>query len=84
LLEELHATILGPMSIAEVEKLALNLSERQRAVLAANLLQSLPAVLSDADEGVAEALRRDGEIEVGSSQMLSLDQLDSEIRRRRG
>ncbi len=71
--------MLEDMSIAEVEKLALNLSERQRAVLAANLLQSLPPVLSDEDEGVAEAQRRDAEINAGSSQSLSLDQLDSEI-----
>ena len=71
------------MSIVEVEKLALTLSDRQRAVLAANLLQSLPAVLADEDEGVTEALRRDTEIEDGSSQTLSFDQFDSEIQSRR-
>jgi len=71
------------MSIVEVEKLALTLSDRQRAVLAANLLQSLPAILSDEDEGVTEALRRDAEIEGGLSQTLSFDQLDSEIHSRR-
>jgi len=71
------------MSIVEVEKLALTLPERQRAALAANLLQSLPAVLSDKDEGVTEALRRDAEIEGSSSQTLSFDQFDSEIQTRR-
>ena len=50
-------------TIVEVEKLALNLSEQERATLAANLLDSLPGILSDEDEGVAEALRRDAEIE---------------------
>ncbi|MBA3353147.1 MAG: addiction module protein [Blastocatellia bacterium] len=71
------------MSIVEVEKLALTLLERQRAALAANLLQSLPAVLSDKDEGVTEALRRDAEIEGSSRQTLSFDQFDSEIQTRR-
>jgi len=71
------------MSIVEVEKLALNLSEQQRAALATNLLHSLPAVLSDNDEGVTEALRRDAEIKSGSSQTLSFDQFDSEIQSRR-
>ncbi len=71
------------MSIVEVQKLALALPERQRAALAANLLQSLPAVLSDKDEGVTEALRRDAEIEGSSRQTLSFDQFDSEIQTRR-
>lgn len=79
----LHAGILGEMSIVQVEKLALNLSERQRAALATNLLQSLPAVLSDNDEGVTEALRRDAEIAAGISQTLTLEQLDSEIQSQR-
>ena len=52
-------------TIVEVEKLALDLPEQQRATLAASLLESLPAVLSDEDEGIAEALRRDAEIEAG-------------------
>lgn len=71
------------MGIADVEKLALNLSEEQRALLARNLLHSLPAILFDEDEGVAEALRRDGELEVNSLKALSLEQLDFEIRSRR-
>lgn len=51
-------------SIVEIEKLALDLPERDRATLAANLLESLPPhVFSEEDEGVAEALRRDAEIE---------------------
>ncbi len=46
-------------TIIEVKKLALDLTEKERAVLTANLLESLPGALSDEDEGVAEALRRD-------------------------
>jgi putative addiction module component (TIGR02574 family) len=70
-------------TIFEVEKLALNLSEPERAKLAADLLDSLPGVLSDEDEGVAEALRRDAEIESDSSQAITLAQLDSQIQNRR-
>ena len=67
-----------------LEKLALNLPGRQRATLAANLLESLPAILSDEDEGIAEALRRDSEIDGNSDQAISLVQLDSQIQNRRG
>ena len=67
------------MSAAEVEKLAFDLPERERALLAANLLHSLPPVLRDRDEGVAEALRRDAELNSGAAQPISLDELDSRI-----
>lgn len=70
-------------TIVEVEKLALELSERERAELAANLLDSLPGILSDEDEGVAEALRRDAEIEANPAKAISLAELDSEIQDRR-
>ena len=70
-------------TIVEVEKLALDLTEKERATLAANLLDSLPAILSDEDEGVAEALRRDAEIEADPAQAISLEQLDSHIQGRR-
>jgi len=70
-------------TIVEVEKLALNLPERERAALAANLLGSLPGILSDEDEGVAEALRRDAETEADPNQAISLAQLDSQIQGRR-
>jgi hypothetical protein len=55
-------------TIFEVEKLALDLPEQKRAKLAANLLDSLPGILSDEDEGVAEALRRDAEVEADPNQ----------------
>lgn len=71
-------------TILEVEKLALDLPERERAALAANLLNSLPGVLSDDDEGVVEALQRDAEIEADSAKAISLAELDSEIQGRRG
>jgi putative addiction module component (TIGR02574 family) len=71
-------------TIIEVEKLALDLSEKERATLAANLLDSLPGILSDEDEGVAEALRRDAETEADPSRAISLAELDSQIQGRRG
>src|SRR6516164_4433616 len=70
-------------TIAEMEKLALNLPESERAVLAAHLLGSLPSVLYDEDEGVAEALRRDAEFEADPSLGMSLEELDQRIESRR-
>jgi len=67
-------------TIVEVEKHALGLPERQRATLAANLLESLPAVLSDEDEGVAEALRRGTELRADPTQAISFEQLDSHVK----
>lgn len=70
-------------TIPEIEKLALDLPEQQRATLAASLLDSLPAILSDDDEGVAEALRRDAEMNMKSEQSMTLAELDSHIKERR-
>jgi putative addiction module component (TIGR02574 family) len=70
-------------TITEVEKLALDLPEKQRAVLAAGLLGSVPAVLHDEDEGIAEALRRDAELDANPSAGISLEQLDAQIKRRK-
>jgi hypothetical protein len=70
-------------TIAEVEKLALALSESQRAILAAHLLGSLPSVLQDDDEGMTEAVRRDTELEADPSLAISLTELDEQIKRRR-
>ena len=70
-------------TMIEVEKLALDLPENQRAVLAAHLLGSLPAVLHDEDEGIAEALRRDAEFGANAALGVSVEQLDKKIARRR-
>jgi hypothetical protein len=70
-------------TISEIEKLALALPEHQRATLAANLLESLPGILSDKDEGIAEALLRDAELDANPGQAISLEELESQIRRRR-
>jgi putative addiction module component (TIGR02574 family) len=70
-------------SFAEVEKLAFDLPDSDRAVLASHLLQSLPPVLDDEDEGIAEALRRDSELDTNPGLSITLDQLDQQIRNRR-
>jgi putative addiction module component (TIGR02574 family) len=70
-------------TIAEIEKLAQDLSENDRAVLAAHLLGSLPPVFHDEDEGIAEALRRDADLEANPSGGLTLEQLDQRIHHRR-
>ena len=69
-------------TVTEVEKLALDLPENQRAILAAHLLRSLPSVLHDEDEGIAEALRRDAELDADAS-AIPLTELDQRIERRR-
>jgi len=70
-------------TVTELEKLALDLPENQRAVLAEHLLGSLPSVLHDEDEGVTEALRRDAELDEDASSSISLEQLDERIAHRR-
>ena len=72
------------VSLAELEKLAFGLPDTQRATLAAHLLDSLPPVLDDADEGVAEALRRDAELSANPQLGLSLEELDRQAGVRRG
>src|ERR1700674_313734 len=70
-------------TITEVEKLALDLPAGQRAILAAHLLGSLPSVLHDEDDGIAEALKRDADLDANPASGVSLGQLDEQVRRRR-
>jgi hypothetical protein len=46
-------------------------------------LDSLPDILSDEDDGVAEALRRDAELDAQPERAISLEELDNFIRSRR-
>jgi hypothetical protein len=68
------AYLLGMVTLAEIESLALKLPESQRAKLAADLLDSLPGVLVDDDEGLAEALRRSEEMDRDPGVCLSHDE----------
>jgi hypothetical protein len=57
--------------------------EQERARLVANHRGSLHGILSDEGEGLAEALRRDAEIEHDPNQAISFAQLDPQIQSRR-
>ncbi len=59
---------------AEVERTALLLPENERAKLASRLLGSLPSMLHDDDEGLAEALRRDAELDHDPSAGMTMDE----------
>ena len=69
------------MSVSEIRKEALSLPEDQRALLAAELLGSLPAVLADADDGTIEARRRIEEMKRDPSVTRTWDQIKAELGR---
>ncbi|MBD5780959.1 addiction module protein [Pelagicoccus sp. NFK12] len=60
---------------------AMGLSDSERAALASELLYSLPATLSDEDEGVSEALRRDADLSSNPSSGISWNELKKELGR---
>ena len=47
------------------------------------MIRSLPPVLHDEDDGIAEALRRDADLDANPSSGMSLEQLNEQIERRR-
>jgi Putative addiction module component len=69
------------MNLTEIQSGALNLPEDQRAALAAELLGSLPAVLSDFDDGSEEAGRRIAEMKIDPSSRRTWDQVKAELGR---
>ncbi len=56
---------------AEIGTLALRLPESDRAKLAADLLDSLPGILTEDDDGLAEARRRSEEMDRDPSACLT-------------
>lgn len=62
------------VTLAEISSLALKLPDSQRAKLAADLLDSLPGVLVDDDDGLAESLRRSEEMDRDPAVCLSHDE----------
>ncbi|EDY85152.1 hypothetical protein VDG1235_4787 [Verrucomicrobiia bacterium DG1235] len=60
---------------------AMDLTDSNRATLASELLYSLPATLSDEDEGMAEALRRDADLTANPSSGMTWDELKKGIGR---
>lgn len=53
--------------LQELEQKAGQLPEAERAALVTRLLATLPPVLADADGGIAEAKRRDAELDANPS-----------------
>ena len=53
------------------------LPDDQRAALAAHLLSSLPGILHDDDGGIAEAMRRDAELDCDPAAGMTLEQFRS-------
>ena len=64
-------------TFTEIEKSAMSLPEDERAQLASKLLSSLPGVLHDEDEGIAEAERRDAELDRDPSKGMTIDEFRS-------
>jgi len=60
-------------TMLELEKQALDLPDKQRALLAAHLLDSLPAILHEDDGGLAEAAIRDAEMDQNPEACMSMD-----------
>jgi len=53
----------------------MKLPDSDRASLASRMLDSLPAVLSDDDEGVAEAMRRSAELDRNPEMAMTLEEV---------
>lgn len=68
-------------TLQEVEQAALGFSPRDRAVLAAHLLQSLPEPLDDDTDEVVLARQRDAELDADPSAALNLEQFRATIAR---
>lgn len=60
--------------IKEVEKLVFSLSEKDRAELVGKILRSLPLYADDG--GLAEARRRDREMDENPDSIITMEQLD--------
>lgn len=65
--------------LQELEQQAGQLPEAERVALVSRLLATLPPVLTDADGGVAEARRRDAELDANPSAGLTDKQFQAAI-----
>ena len=69
-------------TIDDLEKKVLELPEAVRGRLAESLIRSLPGVLHDDDEGMAEAQRRAADLDAYPEKALSLAELRAAARQR--
>lgn len=61
------------VTLAQLEEQIMALPDGDRADLALSLLKSLPAAYVDDDDGLAEALRRDAEMDADPSVVLTFE-----------
>jgi len=73
---------LGGMKLAEIEQEALALPERERASLAAKLLDTLPPPGTDVSDDEVE--RRERELESGQVTAISHEELVRRVQQERG
>lgn len=69
------------MKLETLEAEAMQLPDAQRAAFAAYLLRSLPGVLHEEDDGIAEAMRRDAELDRDPSAGMTLEEFRNAIGR---
>ena len=69
------------VNFSEIQSQAMELTESERARLASNLLSSLRPILDDEDEGVAEALRRDAEMDADPSACMTYEEFKRSLAR---
>lgn len=69
------------MKLEEIRESVMQLTEAQRATLAADLLDSLPGILLDEDDGIAEARRRSEELAKDPSVACSWEEIRRDLGR---
>jgi hypothetical protein len=69
------------MRLQELQERVMELPEAQRAALATELLCSLPVVLVDDDDGIAEARRRSRELKKNPAAGCSWDEIRRDLGR---
>lgn len=71
------------MTLAEIKALAMELTDSERAQLASHLLHSLPPPpgLYNEDDGYAEAIRREAEMDADSAMCITLEDLKRSVGR---
>ena len=69
------------VTISQIEEQIMTLPDGARAELACYILRSLPTAYSDDDGGVAEAMRRDAEMNADPSACLTYDEFKRSLAR---